>query len=1045
MKRSLVLLALIALLGGLTTLSAADVSAIFDQTGIKGGLVVHIGCKDGKRTTALRKNDSFMVFGLSRNADNARAAREHIQAVGLSGKVTVDLLTGRQLPLIDNVVNLLVAEGEAGVDANEILRVLAPGGVAFVNGKRLVKPVPEETDEWTHYLHGPDNNAVSRDKQVSYPYHMQWAGYPIWTRHHNFLNSYSAVVSAGGRVFYILDEGPTQSIQHAPQWKLVARDAYNGVVLWKRDIPQWEGHMRRFRTGPVEIARRLVASGDRVYVTLGYGEPLSIMDAATGELLHTAEGTEGTHEIVLSDKVLYLVAGELDPDAYEASLFKRTGHPLVQQKRIIAVRADTGKTIWEVSSENTHSLMASTLCVDKKRLYFQSPDSLVCLNAETGAVVWKSPRPIALNRATWSSPTLVVHDDVVLSADGAFSEKKKKKAPAKKEAPASGLRWTVTASPDSSEGGELIAYRARDGKELWRCPAAFGYTSPPNLFVIDNLVWVNKQPGINETDMTEGRDLHTGEVKRELDTARAFEAAHHHRCYRDKATERFFLLGRTGVEYVDVHSNDIQRHYWIRGTCQYGLMPANGLLYLPGHSCACYIQSKLSGFWAIASKRNETKTADPMRLIKGEAYGKAADAESTETGDAWPMHRGDNSRSGSTNTHVPKDLKQIWSNDMGGELTPPVIADQSVVVALKERHTVVSLDASDGRKQWSFTCGGRIDSPPTISNGLVVFGSHDGHVYCLRSSDGRLVWKYLAAFEDKRTMAFGQLESVWPVVGSVSVLDDTVYCVSGRSSYLDGGMVLRRLDLKTGAEKGKTVLYSRDPKTGEQPDELLEDVELPGALPDILVFEGDSMFLRDRQFDLEGQEKPGQYKNHLYSSAGLLDPSWWHRTHWIWGERAWGRAAGWAIAAQYNPSGSLLVLDGPLVYGYKPRGHRRHWLFCSDKKVEKVNKKLRNKNAAIREHVTPDKVINHWKVDIDFAVRGMVKAADHLIAAGPLGGLVLFDASAASTLAVFSADEGKLLSKVEIPCQPVFDGMVAVDKRVYMSLVDGQVVCYGGT
>ncbi len=354
----------------------------------------------------------------------------------------------------------------------------------------------------------------------------------------------------------------------------------------------------------------------------------------------------------------------------------------------------------------------------------------------------------------------------------------------------------------------------------------------------------------------------------------------------------------------------------------------------------------------------------------------------------------------------------------------------------------------DGRPRWSFTAGGPIDSPPTIGRGWVVFGCHDGYVYCLRLADGRMAWKYLAAPEDLRTMAFGQLESVWPVVGSVSVVDGAVYAVAGRSSYLDGGMVLCRLDLATGEEKGRTVLYSRDPGTGEQPHHLLEDVELPGWLPDILVFEGEGMYLRDRPFDLEGRVKAGPYGHHLYSSGGLLDPHWWHRTIWIWGTRAWGRASGWAIAGKYNPSGRLLVLDRDLVYGYKfSEGGGRgavHALFCSDKKVEKVDRKLSNNNAAVVKYVTPDRVIYRWNEEIDFAVRGMVKAGDLLFVAGPDGAEEIhFDAGSASTMAAFSARTGKALSRMKIPCQPVFDGMAAANARIFMSRTDGRVVCYG--
>jgi hypothetical protein len=221
-------------------------------------------------------------------------------------------------------------------------------------------------------------------------------------------------------------------------------------------------------------------------------------------------------------------------------------------------------------------------------------------------------------------------------------------------------------------------------------------------------------------------------------------------------------------------------------------------------------------------------------------------------------------------------------------------------------------------------------------------------------------------------------------------------------------------------------------------------VELPGFLPDILVLEGDNLYLRDRPFDLAGKEKAGRYGHHLYSSAGLLDPHWWHRTIWIWGTRAWGRASGWAIAGKYNPSGRLLVLGRDRVYGYKFAESGKHELFCADKKVVKSDKKLSNNNAAIVKYVTPDKVVTHWNEKIDFAVRGMVKAGDVLFVAGPdHAEEIHFDAKSASTLAAYGADTGKALSRMKLSCQPVFDGMAAADKRLFLSLTNGKVVCYG--
>ncbi|MHC4593957.1 MAG: outer membrane protein assembly factor BamB family protein [Planctomycetota bacterium] len=1044
---------------------------ILDTTGIKGGLIVHIGCGDGKLTAALRANDSYLVHGLDTKAENVEKARERVKKFGIYGKVSVDTFGGANLPYIDNVVNLLIADNLGNVSEDEVIRVLAPGGVAIIgkDGKysKVIKPVPAETDEWTHYLHGPDNNAVSRDRAVSYPYHMQWVGLPKWTRSHNYLNSYSAVVSSGGRVFYILDEGPAHSIYYPSQWNLIARDAYNGIILWKEPISTWEGHLRRFRSGPSELPRRLVASGERVYITLGYGKAVSALDAASGEVVCVYKGTEGTHEIVYSDGILYLVTGRINLDEYEKARQVESFSPPIQEKRILAVDAKTGQRIWTRDDSETQQMLPTTLCVDKTRLFFNSPDHLICLDRTSGKVIWKTARPVEHDRLAWSAPTLVVYKDVVLSAEGKHTSKKAKEKAARRtrnsssetteqaKAVSSLITWTVTASPRSEEGGELIAFGADDGKELWRCSAAFGYSSPPDLFIADGLVWVSAEPGMNETDITEGRDPLTGMIRRRINTAEAFDAAHHHRCYRDKATDRYLMLGRTGVELIDLRTEDIQRHFWIRGTCQYGIMPANGLLYLPGHSCGCYVQSKLNGFWALAPKRmsGDVSVDERTRLEKGPVSGIFGSAEQTVSSD-WPMLRYNPARSSCTTTAVSNDLKLRWDTKLNGRLTSPVISGNRLVVALSDSHSVAALDSESGNPVWQYTTGGRIDSPPGLYMNMAIFGSHDGYVYCLRLSDGQLVWRFRAAPADRRTVAFGQIESVWPVIGSVLIYDGTVYCTAGRTSYLDDGITLFRLDPKTGRELGRNQFYSRDPETGKQPDNLLEDVELPGALPDILAVEKGSIFLRDKKLDATGREDKNSYLPHLYSSAGLLDDNWWHRTYWIWGERAFGRASGWAIAGRYRPSGRILVHDGPVVYGYKfsdgPRGSKNrssdgaHTLFCADKKVEKVDKRLKNNNEAVTKYMTPDKVVTHWSRSMDICARAMMKAGNILFVAGPKAAEEIHfdDESTPSGLAAFDAESGRSLSQIEIDSQPVFDGMIAANGRVYISGIDGSVTCF---
>ena len=47
-----------------------------------------------------------------------------------------------------------------------------------------------------------------------------------------------------------------------------------------------------------------------------------------------------------------------------------------------------------------------------------------------------------------------------------------------------------------------------------------------------------------------GLDLQTGDRKHRFPTKEILHVGHHHRCYRNKATERFLLMSRRGVEFI---------------------------------------------------------------------------------------------------------------------------------------------------------------------------------------------------------------------------------------------------------------------------------------------------------------------------------------------------------------------------------------------------------------------------------------------------------------------------------------------------------------
>jgi hypothetical protein len=153
--------------------------------------------------------------------------------------------------------------------------------------------------------------------------------------------------------------------------------------------------------------------------------------------------------------------------------------------------------------------------------------------------------------------------------------------------------------------------------------ARSGYQSPEDLLVAGGLVWVAPTTSSGDSGVYTGRDLHTGEVKSEFGP-NVKTYWFHHRCYIAKATDRFLLPSRTGIEFVDHKKEDWDINHWVRGGCLYGIMPCNGLIYTPPHNCNCYPEAKLYGLNALApasaSRKAPLNVTDKNRLVRGPAF-----------------------------------------------------------------------------------------------------------------------------------------------------------------------------------------------------------------------------------------------------------------------------------------------------------------------------------------------------------------------------------------------------------------------------------------
>ncbi len=994
---------------------------ILNASGITGGLVVQIGCGDGKLTAALRAGENHLVHGLDTNAQAVQAAREYIRKLGVYGPVSVEGFDGRHLPYVDNLVNLVVAEDLGEVSMAEAMRVLAPGGVLYARQedglwKKLVKSRPGNIDEWTHYLHDASGNAVAHDEVVGPPRHIQWVAEPRHTRSHEHIPSIYALVSTGGRIFYIADEASIGSIRQTSQWYLEARDAFNGIQLWKKPIETWFPHIVNWGQTPPQLERKLVAVGNRVYVTLGLFAPLSALDAATGETLKIYENTLGAEEIILHKGTLLVVIRSVTEEriaeskkwaqlvkAKDSPVYVReTAEPLVKrlraveaggEKALLALDADTGRLLWKKDGADLSGLRAGSLCADANRVFYQNGKDVVCLDFATGRELW----------SVSSGSLRVVYKDSVFCADGE----------------------TVT------------ALSAESGQTRWTQPTSL--TEIRDVFVAGGALWLGgfkpfpekRGPSWGPYFATQC-DPATGKMLMHIEPE---NPGHHHRCYSNKATDRYILGGRRGTEFIDLATGDVLWNSWARGVCRYGVMPCNGLLYTPPHACGCYVGVKLIGFHALAPERAAGAAAgklDEDRLEHGPAYGQivnpreSGDQSSIVNHSDWPTYRHDAQRSGFTQTAVPTALSRKWRAELGSKLSAPTVAEGKVFVASVDEHRICAIDANSGGIAWDFTGGARIDSAPTIHEGRVLFGCRDGYVYSVQASDGRLAWRLRAAREGRRIAACNQLESASPVLGSVLLADGAVYATAGRSSYVDGGIDLYRLEPQTGKILSRTPIYSPDPQTGKQPKHIAPAV-MPGARADILTGDDSFIYLRDMVFDKRGTEQAAG-KAHLFTLTDFLDDSWPHRSYWIFGTQC-SAPTGCSSRDKKLIFGRLLVFDESGIYGY---GRAQvHW----------SNQLL---DGAYRLFaVSRDNGATRWERPVKIQVRAMVLAGEVLFAAGPLAGAdnETEGSNREALLVAVSASDGTESARYALDCPPVFDGMAAAYGRLFISMMDGSLLC----
>lgn len=966
------------------------------------GVCVHIGTTDGALEEALAADGRLLVQGLALDDKAVAAARKRLIDRGIYGLASVEKVrTFGSLPYSEHLINALVVDADAlgtkAPSAKEIMRVLAPGGVAHVRKDgtwtKTVKARPAGMDDWPQHYHNAAMNPVAKDTLVAPSSSVKWiADYFEEGASHS---ANSGVIISGGKAFYVY------RVAHGTRGvggRLVCRDAYNGARCWSLDVAN------------DVLKQGVLAAGNVVYCVLEQNGPLAALDGDTGKVLRRYEAGGRSWNQQNGPQMLL-------PTVYhEATLYQTAADT------IYALDAATGALRWKHTEEGGKHLFFPTVGDGKVfiargpkrygvwRLPSSEIDAVVALDLGTGKRLWVNEDGAGLNYGqfayhdgslalfTWKGIGAKGDDSLLRCIDTKTGK----------------TRWTRDYFKDFKiyVGPSAVAM-FRDGELQLGAHEGFVAYDPADGKIRRKVT--NKVPGVSS-----------------------------YQCNTSRATTNYLLSYST--VFTD-NEGRAERKFISRSTCGTGVFPANGMVYTTTNYCGCHMM--LRGYMALASEPVGTAVPDAERLEKGPAAARFVQPANWPKGDEWPTFLGDSRRRAATAGGVGKTLQVLWQRSVAdgsrlpatslvrdwtendqhkAALTPPIVADGTAFVAVPAAHTLHALDAVTGARRWSFTAGARV-GPPTVYGGLCLIASHDGYVYALNAADGTQAWRFLAGVNHRQMVAYSQLESIAPVMSTVTIANGAAFVVAGRHPQADGGLAIYRLDPATGAMKWKTIhtgdldplpnqgtqaindvlttdgglLYLKalaiDPDTGAvgsfRRGRPKLDANRP-ALPDVFVFPGGKEVLPVPR----AQSRWGLLTSRQISWGGNLNAD-----HWAVAD---GKAYAVKAAGSNSPPNTKFLTRWPDgVFIRSADGVKPEW-----------------QNDATRDD-------SRGKA----RVTGMIATADHLVVAGR--------DQDKGFVEIYAKADGVKQAAVELAAPVVEKGIAVAYGRIYVACSDGSVVMLG--
>jgi len=892
----------LALVANVANAGFPSADTVRQATGVRVGLAVVLGTTDGELEAGLAGDGKMLVQGLTLDQSACIKARRHLFQERLSGVASVDQVdTLRTLPYYDMLVNLLVADldalGVAAPSVDEIDRVLGFRGVAYLKAggkwQKHVRPMPPEADEFTHWAYDASRSNLSKDRLVGPPNALRWVGRP--SDH----NGYQGCRVGHGIVFIRSGSGqgnksPEELTQRQPP-RVFAKDAFSGVTLWTKILGssgrgiEWgvvgKSCLFVYRTAPILTSQGTPLPGSSGELLL---EGWNIHTGETEVSIPLGSLRERESKDFLK-KYLWCLPNLA---VTEGRLMYGFGPKLVIRDE------ETGHLRWEKDYSGRDGWVQSFMSADSTVVVLLGGASAV---GRGGALTKHHTFKSLIGYRLEDGKEIWRIDGSQLWKDTDFDKPGARYFIWELEGYSNGLMplCVFRRMADEQKFGDalLTLVDVKTGEQPWvarhRLHPTYSYAQH-NKYIIGDRLYLGSLTNGAAFRMKDGSPIPEsswGDLLQGGGTGRGGPRSGN--CCAGTATVRYMMLQRMFTPWDRLATFDhtqsetgLPDYWWARTfslACRGRATPAYGTTYNAEGSCNCAVY--ISGSTALYGMKPTEELPDDTRRSTEYAGSLEASplAEQTRAWDSivatdWKLYPGRTAMcwSGPRTKHIDNRARgsiEVWG--YGHNSTKPLSVGDLTIQGRTNEHLLTA--TRNGKPVWHFIAGGRIGARGELQTDgkRVFFGSHDGCVYAVNLADGTLAWRFLAAPADRRMVAFGQVESSWPIFNVVPE-DGKLYCCAGRHQDIDGGLHFWCLEAETGNPVWHSCYKSGLPTQAEI-DQLNNSprtlVPTTYGMNNELTIEGDKLVLHAESCMPLKLEKNG-FDDVVMNPDGLVPPEY---------------------------------------------------------------------------------------------------------------------------------------------------------------------------